>query len=208
MGGGPPAEEGRVLSNRFDHDQFVAAVSRTYNTGDYESLDELVKTLVASYGRGRSADVIDTARNDSMLAIALKMQTSTPAIRIAPQVPMIIRNKLIDAYKAEQRYCKGREAGADESVLTGLPARDDVQKIVELRGQLREAFASLVRLKAMNERYYDAVLADFNGATFDELVAVMTSKHGPMTRDTVSAILSRGHKKLRAMCNEANNERA
>lgn len=208
MGGGPSAEEGRVLSNRFDHDQFVAAISRTYNTGEYESLDELVKTLVASYGRGRSADVIDTARNDSMLAIALKMQTSTPAVRIAPQVPMIIRNKLIDAYKAEQRDCKGREAGADESVLTGLPARDDVQEIVELRGQLREAFASLVRLKAMNERYYDAVLADFNGATFDELVAVMTSKHGPMTRDTVSAILSRGHKKLRAMCNEANSERA
>ncbi len=208
MGGAPPTEASRLLSELFDNDLFVAAIEHAYRTRDSAPLDELVKTLVASYAWGRSADVIDTARNDSMLAIALKMNESIPANRVAPQVPTIIRNKLIDADKAEQRHRDRRDPGLVESTLVGLPARDDVEKTVELRERLREAFALLERLKTSNELYFDAVLADLNSTSFDDVISTMTAKHGTMTRDTVSTLLSRGHKKLRAMCDEANHEQA
>lgn len=114
--------------------------------GDWRPLSDFVKTYCARHGAGYSLDVIDSARNDSLRAIHGLAAKGQKSYDIAKQVSTIIKIKLIDADKKEQRAIPADVLWADDpeaavQLVSNQPLPDhpysrpdDLDQVIELIG--------------------------------------------------------------------------
>lgn len=185
-------EEGIFLSTLREH--IEEAIDDARGGKNLRPLSQIVLRFASKCDPHLTHSDLNDIRSEALLALAKLIAKHQTTPTIANQLQKIVYYKVYDFHR---RMCEERKRSAEGDhalILDNHPDGDDVQATIIDQEACDRIVAALEKLRATNERYYEAIRAHLDGTSVAQYLTKLSGI--PTSEENGRKILQRARERL------------